>query len=169
MEQYLDILVKLSLVERLGAWASGEAGREVRHPKVHMLDTGIAAALRNLTPASFAPDADPTALGPLLESFVHAELVKSLPYQAERWRLYHWRGKRHEIDILAESGRTLVAFEIKAAATVNDEDLKSLRWFKSEGPGRTWNVVGIVVYLGSEPLSLGGGLFALPLSAFWAF
>lgn len=69
VEQYLDVLSRLSLITRLGTWASGEAGRETRHPKGHFLDTGIVAALRNLnSPAAFAVDANPAALGGLLES-----------------------------------------------------------------------------------------------------
>lgn len=170
MEQYLDVLTRLSLVARLGAWASGETRREIRHPKIHLLDTGLAAALRNLAPASFAADADPAALGGLLESFVYAELVKNLPYQNEDWRLYHWRGdKGREIDILAEVDRKLVAFEIKASVSVSEDDLRNLRWFKSDGPGRNRPVTGLIIHLGTEPLSFGDGLFALPLSVFWAF
>jgi len=168
-EQYLDILTRLSLIERLGAWASGEAGREVRQPKLHMLDTGIVAALRNFSPATFAADANATALGPLAETFAYSELVKSLPYQKERWTLHHWRGKGHEVDLLAESGRNLVAFEIKAAVSLDRGDLRNLRWFGSEGPGKTWNVAGAVIYLGNDVLSFGDNIFGIPLSAFWAF
>lgn len=169
MEQYLDILERLSLVVRLGAWASGEAKREVRHPKLHVVDTGLSAALRGLVPASFQADASPEALGGLLESFVHAELVKSLPYQKQDWRLYHWRGERREVDILAEAGNDLVAFEMKAAATVGEGDLRTLRWFANDGPGQRRSVTGIVIYLGEQPLTFGKRLFALPLSMFWGF
>ena len=170
VETYLDVLTKLSLLWRLPAWTSGEAGRDIRQPKLHVVDTGIVAALRNMTPAAFLPGANPTALGAILETFVHAELSKCLPYQDNHWRLYHWRDQRgREIDILAESGRTLVGFEMKASATVNSDDFKHLRWFRDEGPGSTWDVVGIVIYLGDRPLSFGSKMFAFPLSTFWAF
>jgi predicted AAA+ superfamily ATPase len=168
-EQYLDILTRLSVMERLGAWASGEVGREVKQPKLHLLDTGIVAALRNFSPATFLADANPAALGPLVETFVYAELLKNMPYQRERWTLHHWRGKHHEIDIIAETGGTLVAIETKAAVTLSGGDIKNLRWFKKDGPGKSWNVTGIVIYLGSDPLSFGDKIFAIPLSAFWAF
>ncbi|EGF89483.1 ATPase [Asticcacaulis biprosthecium C19] len=168
-EQYCDVLERLSLTERLGAWASGEARRDVRHPKLHVLDTGICAALRNLGSDSFVADAHPAALGGLLESWVFSELRKNLPYQADTWRLWHWRGDRgRKVDILAESGRSLIAFEVKASATITPGDLKNLRWFMSEGPGRSWNTVGIILSLGDQPLSFGDRLFALPLSVFWA-
>jgi len=112
-DQYCDVLERLSIVRRLGAWTSGEVRREVRHPKIHMLDTGLASALRNLGANSFDADAHPAALGGLLESWVFSELVKNLPYQAAEWRPWHWRGETgREVDILLETGRQLVAFEV---------------------------------------------------------
>jgi uncharacterized protein len=169
-EAYIDVLERLSIVRRLGAWASGEMKREVRAPKLHFLDTGLAAAIRDLTAASFAPDANPGALGGLLESFVFAELIKSLPHQELNWRLYHWRSqKAQEIDIVAEAApRSLVLIETKASATVGDADLRHLRWFVREGPGRSRQTTGLLFYLGERLLSFGEGIYALPLATLWA-
>jgi uncharacterized protein len=170
LDFWLDLLSKLALVTRLPAWASGESGRDIRHPKVHFVDTGIVAALRAMGPGTFLADATPGALGGLMETYVYGEILKNLPYQREHWRLYHWRDRRgREIDILAEAGRTLVAFEVKGAATVTAEDFRHLRWFAQEGPGSAWDVLGIVIYLGDRPLRFGPRLVALPLSVFWAF
>ena len=170
LETYIDVLIRLSLMARLPAWTSGEVGRDIRHPKAYMTDTGIVAALRSMGPRTFLADANPTALGPVLETFVYTELLKSLPHQENHWRLYHWRDRRgREIDILAEAGRTLVAFEMKAAATVEAEDFQHIRWFRETGPGSAWTVIGIVLYLGDRILSFGHQLYALPLSVFWAF
>lgn len=169
-ETYLDILIKLSLLRRLPAWTSGESGRDIRQPKIHLVDTGIVAALRSMNSESFNIDANPTALGGLFENFVHNELWKSLPYQKRDWRLYHWRHQRgREIDIIAEADRTIVGFEMKTSTAVDGNDFKHLRWFQDEGPGNTWNVIGIVVYMGDRVLSFGRNLFALPLSMFWSF
>lgn len=168
LETYIDVLIRLSLIARLPAWSSGEAGRDIRHPKLHMTDTGIVAALRSMGPRTFLADANPTALGAVLETFVYTELLKSLPHQENHWRLYHWRDRRgREIDILAESGRTLVAFEMKAAASVESADFQHIRWFRETGPGSAWNVIGIVIYMGDRVLSFGQQLYALPLSIFW--
>lgn len=134
-----------------------------------MLDTGIASALRNLGADSFAADAHPAAPGGILETWVFDELIKNLPYQEAEWRPWHWRGDAgREVDILLETGRELIAFEIKASTTITPADLKNLKWFMSEGPGKSWKTTGIIIYLGPQPLSLGDRLFALPLSAFWA-
>lgn len=170
IDTYLDVLTRLSLIIRLGAWASGEVRREIRHPKLHLVDTGVVAALRGLRAESFAPDANPTALGGLAETFVLTELLKSLPFQDEDWRLYHWRGERgREVDIVAERDRDLVLIETKASATVGVADFSTLRWFMSDGPGKGRRVTGIVIYLGERALSFGERLFALPLSVFWSY
>lgn len=169
LEQYLDVLIRLSIVVRHGAWTSGEARREIKNAKLHFVDTGIATALRGLSHESFLPDRNPTALGGLLESFVFGELLRSAPHQAADFRFYHWRGDHgREIDILAESATRLVAFEVKASVTVASQDFKHLRWFAESGPGAKRQVTQIIFYLGEEKLSFGNRAFALPVSTLWA-
>ena len=168
VEQYLDVLMRLFVICRLGAWTSGEARREIKNAKHHFADTGVAAALRNLAPQSFDLDANPTALGGLLESFVFAELLRSAPYLSAGIRFYHWRDARgREIDILAESGNDLVAIEVKASTSVSGRDFKHLDWFSNEGPGKTRSVTAIIFYLGSERLRFGERRYVLPVSCLW--
>ena len=168
VEQYLDVLMRLSLVIKLGAWTSGEARREIKNAKHHFADTGIAAALRNLAPRSFDPDADPTAFGGLLESFVFSELFRSAPYQNNGFRFYHWRDQRgREIDILAESANSVAAVEVKASTSVSRHDFRHLRWFASEGPGKTRTLTSIIFYLGEQKLDFGDRRYALPVSCLW--
>ena len=168
VEQYLDVLMRLSLVVKLGAWTSGETRREIKNAKHHFADTGIAAALRSLAPRSFDPDADPTAFGGLLESFVFAELLRSAPYQTNGFRFYHWRDQRgREIDILAESAHSLAAMEVKASTSVSRGDFRHLRWFAGEGPGNTRSVTSIIFYLGEQKLQFGERRYALPVSCLW--
>ncbi len=80
---YLDILSRLGIVHRLGAWTASGARKEVRSPKLHFMDTGCATALRGEDAASFGLRADPVC-----------ELEKSLPLLKRRWDLYHWRYAR---------------------------------------------------------------------------
>jgi len=170
VDQYIDLLERLALVVRLDAWTPGESRRAAKRPKLHFADTGIAAALRDRVPASFDADADPTALGGLLASFVVGELLRSLPLQEERFRLWHWSdlASRREIDIIAESRNRLVAIEIKASRSITTSDLRHLKWFASDGPGARRQVTSILFYLGDETLVFGERLYALPVSALWA-
>ncbi len=170
VNDYIDILFRLGIVHRLGAWTSSGGKREIRAPKLHFLDTGCATAIRGEDRDSFGLGADPAALGHLLESFVFIELEKSLPHLEKRWRLYHWRQHTREIDIVAEApGRLLALFEMKAAATVGADDFRHINWFLGEGPGKSYKGAGFVVYLGNELLSFGAGRIALPLSMVWSF
>jgi len=169
IEQYIDILLRLSVIVQLGAWASGEGKREIKNPKYHFVDSGVLCALRRFGDNAFDLGADPAAFGAVLESYVLNELLRAAPMQDTDARFYHWRSAdKREIDILIESGRKLVGVEVKAAATVDASDFRHLRWFGQDGPGRTRQFTGLVFYLGSEKLSFGGGLFALPVSSLWS-
>lgn len=169
---WLDILEQLCMVHRLPAWASAATKRAVHWPKLHFLDSGCGCALRNQTASTFELGADPTALGPVLESFVFQELEKSLPLLRSPWRLWHWRSAQGEVDLIAENpGRCLALFEIKATSTVSVTDFKPIHWFLEKGPGQAMKEtsVGFVVYLGDQLVSLGPRSIALPLSMLWSF
>ena len=77
VDQYLYTLLRLSMLTKLGAWTSGEGKCEIKNPKFHFVDTGVAFALRRFTDAIFAIDNNPQALGGLLESFVLNELTRA--------------------------------------------------------------------------------------------
>ncbi len=167
---YLDVLSRLGIVHRLGAWPSSGSRRDVKAPKIHFMDMGCATAVRGEDINSFGLSADPSALGHLLESFVFCELEKSLPFLTRRWDLYHWRNAPREVDIVAEApGRILALFEMKASMTVDWSDFRHIDWFLKEGPGQAYQGAGFVIYLGDQILSFGPGRLALPLSLFWSY
>ncbi|MGF1543182.1 MAG: ATP-binding protein [Parvularculaceae bacterium] len=169
IDQYMDVLLRLSLVVRLGAWSSGESRREIKNAKWHFVDTGVAAALRRLNATSFQPNADPTALGGLAETFALNELLRAAPTLANDVKLFHWRDHdQREIDILADAGSRLVGIEVKASTRVGLADFSSLDWFAREGPGRRRRMTKIVLSFGERNYSFGEGRFGLPLSALWA-
>ena len=166
VDQYLDILLRLSMISKLSAWTPGEGKRDIKQPKFHFVDTGIAAALRRLNDRSFDIGNSPEALGGLLESFIVGELQRALPLQEGDYRLYHWRSAdRREVDVLIDGGHRLIGVEVKSAATVSADDFRHLRWFGTEGPGKVRKMVGLVFYLGQQALTFGDGNFALPVSS----
>ena len=170
VSDYLDALTRLGIVLRLGAWTSSRAKREIKSPKLHLMDTGLATALRGEDDGSFEIGADPGALGALFETFVFTELEKSLPFLSKRWSLWHWRAEGREIDILAEApGRLLALFEMKASARIDKHDFRHIDWFFAEGPGKDCRGAGFVIYLGEHMLSFGQGRIALPVSMLWSY
>lgn len=166
---WFDVLTHLGIVHRLPGWTSGRAKRSVKSPKLHFMDTGCATAIRNETVESFAPGADPGALGAMLETYVFVELEKTLSLLESSWDLYHWRADPYEIDIVAEApGRILALFEVKASATVSMRDFKNIEWFWAN-PGRSYKGTGFVIYLGDQILSFGPRKVALPISMLWSY
>ena len=168
VEQYLDVLIKLSLALRLEHWKPDEGSRGLKNPKYHFVDTGLAAALGRFNPESFSSTANPAALDGLLETFVFNELLRSLPFQEMDGRLFHWRSRDgRKIDMIFDAGAHLVCIDIKASSMVKADDFKHIEWFAKEGPGRTRTTTGLVFNLRHAALSFGDRFFALPVSTLW--
>lgn len=169
VEQYLDVLTKLSMVTKLGHWTSGEGKREIKNAKYHFVDTGITCALRRFTAETFELGANPAALGSIMESFIFNEIQRSLPFQQKGYRLYHWRNRdKREIDILVDADTHLVGIEVKTAATVKEDDFRHMKWFAKDGPGKSRTVTSLIFYLGEHKLSFGDRCFAVPVSTLWS-
>ena len=49
-ENYTKLLEAVYLIHRLPAWGTTLSSRVTRHPKVHLVDSGVMAWLLNLTP-----------------------------------------------------------------------------------------------------------------------
>lgn len=92
--------------------------RAAAAPKVHVIDSGVAARLLRVSAAKLA-SLDPTALaefGHLLETFVVGELRKQASWLDEQVSTGHWRTHGgDEVDYVIEfdDGQVL-AFEVKA-------------------------------------------------------
>jgi uncharacterized protein len=159
--KYLGILEKLFLVRRLPAWSRNELSRLIKAPKIHFLDAGLQSTLTRLTPE--LARIQRARFGATLETWVYAELLKLLSVTPEPWFLSHYRDKDQlEVDFVLESGlREVIGIEVKAAASVQMSDFKGLRRLR-EIVG-TQFVTGIVLYDGSQALSFGDGLWAVPL------
>lgn len=114
--------------------------RLVKSPKLYFVDPGLAASLIGIESADQV--ATHPLRGPLFETFVFAELLKTRLNAGRRSGLTFWRDNHgHEVDFLIDDGVRLHAIEVKAAATVLPSALKGLRGFaktaKSLGPSLT--------------------------------
>src|SRR6185437_6214086 len=77
-ENYTKLLEAVFLIYRLPAWGTTLGSRIVKHPKVHLTDSGVMAWLLNLTPQKIAQavPATLTEYGHLLETFAVGEILK---------------------------------------------------------------------------------------------
>jgi predicted AAA+ superfamily ATPase len=165
LNRYLSLLETVFLVRRLPAWSPNVGKRLVKSPKLHFVDTGLAAHLLGMDERGLM--ASPQALGALLETFVVNELEKDLGWAGTQARLFHFRSaERREVDIVIEdrSGR-VVGVEVRASATPTQSDFSGLRALQSL-IGRRF-VRGVVLHLGDARLPFGDRLEAAPLSSLW--
>jgi predicted AAA+ superfamily ATPase len=165
LKRYLSLLQATFLFQPLPAWASNRGKRLIKSPKIHLIDSGLAAHLSGVTRQSL--DRDPVFFGHLLENFAVNELRKQMGWSDTRVELHHYRTTAgREVDILLENaaGR-LVGMEVKASAMVVRKDFSGIDAL-SEDTGKRF-VRGIVLYTGDEPVSFTENYLALPLSAIW--
>ncbi|MXW92053.1 MAG: DUF4143 domain-containing protein, partial [Rhodospirillaceae bacterium] len=166
VQKYLGVLENLFLLSTLPPWYTNTLKRLTKSPKLHFLDSGLLAALRDLTPNRVDRDRQP--FGPVLESFVFGETLKLASWSEDRYAFSHFRDKdRNEVDIVIEDGQgRIVGIEVKAAATVTSGDFSGLRRLAA-GAGKKF-VSGIVLYDGDRTVPFGEQMSAAPVSALWS-
>ena len=164
---YLALLETIYVHQLLPAWASGFTARAKRHPKIHLVDTGLTADLLGVTVESLSAPTSPLA-GPMLETFVVNEVRRQQAWANERVELFHFRDReRREVDLVLEAGDgRIVGIEIKAARDVDEGDFRWLAYLRDRHADRFVN--GVVIHLGERPLPFGDRLTAVPLSAIWS-
>lgn len=167
IHEYVTVLERIFLLERLAPWHSNRLSRLVKTPKLHMADTGLACALLGIDAAAI--DKDRSRLGSLLETFALQELRRQASWRSEPIDFFHYRDRDDfEVDVVLEQGSVAVAgVEVKAAATVNEADLRGLRKLRDVAGSRF--TAGVVLYDGNATISFGEKLFAVPLRQLWEY
>ena len=164
-KRYVEMLELMYIVRRVPAWTRGRAKRAAtRMPKLHYVDTGLAChllGLRRERQLLASPH-----YGSLLESLVFMECAKHAVWAEEAVTLWHFRDNRkREVDIVLErADARIVGIEVKASATVRQEDFKGLAAL-ADFAGSAFER-GVLFYGGPEalPFHVNGNRFhALPL------
>ena len=165
MRRYLSLLETTFLAQLLPAWSANRTKRLVKSPKVHLIDSGMAALL---TGAS-GPDhpGERQLYGRLLESFVVMELRKQMTWNEMRVSLFYFRtASGQEVDAVLEDIRgRVVGIEVKSAASVGEKDFSGLKAL-AELAGKKFHR-GIVLYDGDSVVPFGDRYAAMPISALW--
>lgn len=164
-QKYVGIFESLFLARTLQPWFSNKLKRLTKTPKIHFLDSGLLAALRDLSLDRLR--AERGQFGPLLETFVFAEILKLASGGEARFEFSHFRDKQqNEVDIVIEDRRgRVVGIEVKAAASVSNSDFSGLR-ILADACGERF-VSGIVLYDHQKVIPFGERLSAVPISALW--
>lgn len=165
-QKYVAILERLFLVRTLVPWSSNRLSRLVKTPKLHFLDSGLLATLREDEEEALKKDR--SRFGALLESFVVSELLKLASWSERRVTLSHYRTKdQDEVDVVIEDRRgRIIGIEVKASATVRPQDFRGLRQLQDAVGDRF--VRGLVLHDHDRITPFGEKLQAAPLSVLWS-
>ncbi|MGX6601916.1 ATP-binding protein [Micromonosporaceae bacterium Da 78-11] len=169
IEDYVRLLEDLFLITRLPAWGKTLRTRAAASPKVHVIDSGVAARLMRVTPAKLAT-LDPTALaefGHLLETFVVGELRKQASWLDQQVSTGHWRTHDgDEVDYVIEfDDGGVLAFEVKANERVSGADLKGLRMLRDALGDRF--IAGVALSTGLRSFTYEDRIHIMPIDRLW--
>ena len=163
---YLYALTTLGIVDELPPWTGNRQKRLlVDRVKRQFTDPGLACAALNLTVDDVYSDAD--LRGRMLDTFITAQLRVEAEADG-RVRLYHLRtanGDR-EIDLVAERGMKLFAFEFKAGRAPTRSDARHLIWFRDKVAGDRFHG-GVLFHTGPHRYELDRGVEAAPIAGLW--
>ncbi len=169
-DNYLRLLEAVFLVRRLPAWGTTLTSRSSSRPKIHVVDSGIAARLLRLS-ADKLSSRDPSAMtefGHLLETFVIGEILKQVSWLDGISGVGHWRTRDgHEVDVVLDlDDGGVVAFEVKAAQRVGTKELGPLRKLRDAvGPAFR---VGIALHLGERSYTAEDRIHVMPVDRLWS-
>lgn len=89
--------------------------------------------------------------GAVFETFVVAEVVKSLWHAGLEPDLYFWRDSEgHEVDLLVETGKQVLAVEVKSAETFATDFTDGLDYLQKLS--KKTDIQSMVVYGEQEPM-----------------
>lgn len=164
-QKYIGILERLYLIKLLAPWSTNSLSRLIKTPKMHFVDSGLLASVRDDDEERLSRDRG--RFGALLECFVVSEIMKIAAWTDLRLSFSHYRTKdQEEVDLVIEDRRgRIVGIEVKASATVRPEDVKGLRQLKAATGDRFLR--GIVLHDHDRITPFGDNIVAAPLSLLW--
>jgi hypothetical protein len=110
VEKYLDLLEKVFIIYRLGAYSRNLRKEVTKAGKWYFYDNGI----RNSIIGAFSPLAVRQDVGALWENYIIGERRKANFNDGLRKEFYFWRTyDKHEIDLIEDNMNSLTAFEFK--------------------------------------------------------
>jgi len=170
VNDFVRLLESVFLVHRLGAFGRTLSSRANHSPKVHLVDSGLAAYLLGITDSRLAARATATLteFGHIIETFAVNEVLKQAGWAQSPVTFSHFRTKDgQELDLVCETedGR-IAGVEVKAASRVENNDFRGLRLLRDK-LGSDF-VGGVVLYLGPRSYTREDRLHVLPLDRLWS-
>lgn len=131
IKKWCSVLANSGIIKIVNTYSSNYLKRIIKSPKLYVLDTGLMCNIMRW-PNKETIQNGPMA-GQIFETFVFSEIYKSFVNIKESVDdIYYYRDKdKNEIDLIIEQGDNIYPIEIKLAATVNMNLLKSFNVLKN--------------------------------------
>lgn len=168
-DNYVRLLEALFLVRKLPAWGRTLRARAAKAPKLHLVDSGLAAHLMGIN-AQKLERRDAAALvefGHLLETFVVGELLKQASWHDDIDHVGHWRtSDGAEVDLVIETfDGDVIAFEVKAHQEAGGRDASGLRILR-DSLGEQFRA-GFILNTGPVAYRLEDRIHVCPIDRLW--
>ena len=168
-DNYTKLLEAVFLIQRLPAWGSTLRSRAGSAPKVHIVDSGVAARLLRLSAARLS-SLQATALtefGHLLETFVVGEILKQVSWSDNVAGCGHWRTHDgDEVDLILErDDGCVVAFEVKSGSKTSGKDFGGLQKLRADLGNKF--IGGVVLNTGERSYTPDDRIHVLPIDRLW--
>lgn len=113
IKRYIEIFEQSFIIFRLHPYAKNKRDEISKMAKIYFYDIGV----RNALIGDFSELNARADKGALFENFIISELIKQASYLENKAKFYYWRTKQgSEIDVVMESGQSLIGVEIKYQA-----------------------------------------------------
>ncbi len=134
VKSWLSVLQASGIIRLLRPWHANIGKRLVKTPKLYFIDTGLACFLLGIhRPGHLVGH---PLRGALFETFVVSEAFKQHDHAGLPERVWFFRDNHgNEVDLLAESGAELSAWEVKSAMTVSSDFFKGLNMLDNSDVG----------------------------------
>jgi predicted AAA+ superfamily ATPase len=139
---YRDALERLWLIDELPAWVEGGnwLSRLRTSPRHHLADPALVCSLLGVTKnalltggaKSFFDGKYKTLAGRLFESLVVQTARVCADAAGATVHYLRTQNGLHEVDIIIQKERRVLAFEVKLSPTVADGDARHLRWLREQ-------------------------------------
>lgn len=161
VSRWLSVLEASGIILKLQPFFPNATRRISKSPKIHFMDTGLAAHLLGwVSPDVLARGA---MAGALFESYVVSEIAKShINAGMSTNNLYFYRdAKKREIDLLVLEGRMLHPIEVKSGTHPTHSDIENFSALESMAGVEVGH--GAVVCRAENPYSITRDVRAVPI------
>jgi predicted AAA+ superfamily ATPase len=166
---YINLLESVFLLHRLEAFGRTLGARIAKSPKIHFVDSGLAAHMLGVTrrKLELRKPSTLTEFGHVVETFAVNEILKQAAWATTSVTFSHLRTHtKREVDLVLETRDGAVAgVEIKASSTITDNDFTGLRMMRDKlGDDFT---AGVVLNLGHRSYRHDDRLYVASLDRLW--